>query len=247
MGRHIYTITGEWLEMRKELKTYTEKPSYTSPVLTSPESPTSSYYSPDVPPPPTRKRKRKSPTKPKTPTKPDVICWVEGITQSAPPAADPYEYKSGTPSPQLPVDLQPPTPPSTHSSPPATAEPTTEKNQLPGNQMLSMITELKTQVQVLNNRSLYQELAMSQLIKQNERLITLVQDLTNRPTSFTPHRPWAPSVSDTPTRFQPATARQLQFNTPLAAVLTTPQPNQTWLLLLLQGLQLQELYHHQYI
>ncbi|CAC5397853.1 unnamed protein product [Mytilus coruscus] len=221
--------TGEWLEMRKELKNYTEKPSDTPPVLTSPESPTSSYYSPDVPPPPTRKRKRKTPTKPNKPTKPDanVICWVEGITQCAPPAADPYEFKSASPSPQLPFDLQPPTPPSTHLSPPATTEPTqtTEKNLLPGNQILAMITELKTQVQVLNNRSLSQELAMSQLIKQNERLITLVQDLTNRPTTFTPHRPWAPSVSDTPTRFQPATARQLQFNTPSAAVPTTPLPN----------------------
>lgn len=220
--------TGEWLEMRKDLKNYTEKPSDTPPVLTSPESPTSSYHSPDVPPPPARKRKRKTPTKPKKPTKPDanVICWVEGITQS-PQAADPYEFKSATPSPELPFDLQPPTPPSTHLSPPSTTEPTqtTEKNQLPGNQMLAMITELKTQVQVLNNRSLSQELAMSQLIKQNERLITLVQDLTNRPTTFAPHRPWAPTVSDTPTRFQPATARQLHFNTPSAAVPTTPLPN----------------------
>ncbi|VDI25481.1 Hypothetical predicted protein, partial [Mytilus galloprovincialis] len=128
--------TGEWLEMRKDLKNYTEKPSDTPPVLTSPESPTSSYHSPDVPPPPSRKRKRKTPTKPKKPTKPDanVICWVEGITQSPPPAADPYEFN-------------------THLSPPSTTEPTqtTEKNQLPGNQMLAMITELKTQVQVLNN------------------------------------------------------------------------------------------------
>ncbi|CAC5403274.1 PES1 [Mytilus coruscus] len=56
--------------------------------------------------------KEKPQTKPNKPTKPDanVICWVEGITQCAPPAADPYEFKSASPSPQLPFDLQPPTP-----------------------------------------------------------------------------------------------------------------------------------------
>ncbi|VDI73278.1 Hypothetical predicted protein [Mytilus galloprovincialis] len=120
--------------------------------------------------------------------------------------------------------MQPPTPASTHLLPSNNRANSTEKDQLPDNQLLAMITELKMQVQVLNNKSLSEELFAS-LKKQNERLITLVQDLTNRPTTFTPHRPWAPTVSDTPTRFQPATARQLQFNTTSAAVPTTPLPN----------------------
>ncbi|VDI59866.1 Hypothetical predicted protein [Mytilus galloprovincialis] len=84
---------------------------------------------------------------------------------------------------------------------------------------------MKSKVQVLND----QDVAMSKLQQQNERLIHLVQNLVGKPSgtsqSFTPHRPWG-NMTATPTR-EP---RQL-----IPTSLFSPLPNSTPAVLL---------YHH---
>ncbi|VDI58525.1 Hypothetical predicted protein [Mytilus galloprovincialis] len=193
--------TGEWLEMRKQLKLYKDAlPTDASPESSpSPIAKSTDDSSPDVPPPPP---KRQRVTLPKLKPDAKVIRWCEGIRDTA-PVEDPYQFRSVTPSPVLPIELQPPTPPSPTPSTPQSPIAASGDKQLPGNSVLLAISDLKSQVQVLNERSLAQDVAMAKLQQQNERLIHLVQSLVDKPAAaaqnFTPHRPWG-NTTATPTR-----------------------------------------------
>ncbi|CAG2256100.1 unnamed protein product [Mytilus edulis] len=194
--------TGEWLEMRNQLKLYKDA----LPTDASPESSPSSIA------------KSTDDSSPDPDAK--VIRWCEGIRDTA-AVEDPYQFKSATPSPVLPIELQPPTPPSPTPSTPQSPIAASLDKQLPGNSVLLAIADLKSQVQVLNERSLAQDVAMSKLQQQNERLIHLVQSLVDKPSAtsqnFTPHRPWG-NMTATPTR-EP---RQL-----IPTSLFSPSPNNT--------------------
>ncbi|CAG2247628.1 unnamed protein product [Mytilus edulis] len=142
--------TGEWLEMRKQLKLYKDA----LPTDASPESSPSSIAksiddsSPDVPPPPKRKRVTVQKLKPDA----KVICWCEGIRDIA-AIEDTHQFKSATPLTVMSIELQPPTPPSPFAA--------SLDKQLPGNSVLLAIADLKSQVQVLNKRLLAQDVTMS--------------------------------------------------------------------------------------
>ncbi|VDI46520.1 Hypothetical predicted protein [Mytilus galloprovincialis] len=181
--------TGGWLEMRKQLKLYKDAMSTDASHESSPFAIAESTddSSSDVPPPPNRKRV----TVPKLKPDAKVIRWCEGIRDTA-VVEDPYQVKSATPSPVLPIELQPPTPHSPTPSTPQSLIAAYLDKQLPGNSVLLAIADLKSHVQVLNERSLAQDVAMSKLQQQNKRLIHLVQSLVDKPSatsqSFTPHR-----------------------------------------------------------
>lgn len=194
--------TGDWLDLRKLLKTYQNA---------EPDSPDSislySSSSPEFHVPQSKRQKRQPASTTTKPQKPDakVIGWVDGITSQAPPE-NPYEFRSITPSPELPAYLQPPTytPPSSQSPPSPSPPP---DSQLPRNQLLSNIRQLERKVNTLNERSVIQEHTLTKLVQQNERLIYMVQDLLDKQpqTASRPpiplHKPWNVTPS-TPTRPQ---------------------------------------------
>ena len=154
---------------------------------------------------PQPKQQKKQPASTTTkPQKPDakVIGCVDGITSQAPPEGC-YEFRSITPSPELPAYLQPPTyAPSSSHSPPSPSPPL--ESQLPRNQLLNTIHQLEKK-STLTERSVIQELTLTKLVLQNERLIHLVQELLDKQpqTASRPplplHRPWNVTPS-TPTR-----------------------------------------------
>ena len=97
-----------------------------------------------------------------------AISWADGITDSA--TIDPYVFRSLTPSPVLPHQYQPPTSTRTHS-PISTQYASTSTTDLtttsaiPGNNLMSIIAEIKQQVTSLKNIYIIQELAIEQLKK----------------------------------------------------------------------------------
>jgi hypothetical protein len=173
--------------MRKLLKTYQNA---------EPDSPDSISFnnssSPELHVPQPRWQKKQPASTTTKPQKPDakVIGWVDGITSQAPPE-DPYEFRSFTPSPELPAYLQPPTyaPPSSHSPPSPSPPP---DSQLPRNQLLNTIRQLEKKVNTLTERSV----TLTKLVQQYEHLIHLVQELLDKQpqTASRPllplHRPW---------------------------------------------------------
>jgi hypothetical protein len=192
--------TGDWLDLRKLLKTYQNAEPDSPDSISSSSSSSPELHVPQ----PERQKKQPASTTTK-PQKPDakVIGWVDGKTSQAPPE-DPYEFRSITPSPELPAYLQPPTyAPSSSHSPPSPSPPL--ESQLPRNQLLNTIRQLEKKVNTLTERSVIQELTLIKLVQQNERLIHLVQELLeNQPqTASRPplplHRPWNVTLS-TPTR-----------------------------------------------
>ena len=186
--------------MRKLLKTYQNAEPDSPDSISSSSSSSPELHVPQ----PERQKKQPASTTTK-PQKPDakVIGWVDGITSQAPPEGR-YEFRSITPSPELPAYLQPPacTPPSSHSPPSPSPPP---DSQLSRNQLLNTIRQLEKKVNTLTERSVIQEFSLTKLVKQNEHLIHLVQELLeNQPqTASRPplplHRPWNVTLS-TPTR-----------------------------------------------
>ena len=113
------------------------------------------------------------------------------------PEIDPYEFRSDTPSPVLPLNLDPPTPPATETPIQPLPEPTTQQLPLPGNSILLALKELFARVTTNNQRLLAQELQIKQLAEQTKHLVQIFTEhiaSTSRQTSesqsFTPHRPW---------------------------------------------------------
>ena len=104
----VIVTTGEWIDMRRMKKTYEDNAANASSSTSTQSSP-SPPSSPDQAPPPA-KRKRLTVLKPEA----RVLGWVDGLTRNS-TEDDPYEFRSETPSPVLPLNLDPPTPPATET------------------------------------------------------------------------------------------------------------------------------------
>jgi hypothetical protein len=142
--------------MRKLLKVHQD--GQASPGKSSEES------SPDPPQSSNRRRLTSKTTGTATNPEAKAISWADDITDAA--AIDPYVFRSLTPSPVLPHQIQPTTPISTKYAYTSTTDLTTT-SAIPGHNLMSTIAEIKQQVTSFNNRYIIQELAIEQLKKTN--------------------------------------------------------------------------------